>query len=389
MDSIAIKKKKMILLSGSGDTVVWFRLEFLEKFIDQSFNVYVLVPDIRPELKKELDKRGIDLIFIKLERKGFNVFNLLQSTVELIKIFRIIKPDIIFSYTHKAILSGSLAAKLSGFSNLYSLITGTGHLFDNKTYKEKFFKFLGTMLLRLALKFNKIVFFQNPDDKKLFIDHKIIEPKQSRIVNGSGVNLKKFNVESLPSSPIFMTMARLIKSKGLIEFAKSARELKKTHPNARFLLYGYPDDHPDSISESDIANNWYKEYGVEYCGYTKDPYHAIRRCSVFVLLSYKEGTPRVILEAMAMGRPIITTDAPGCRETVLDKINGFLVPKYDHLEASKAMKELIDEKLRFEMGAESRSLCESKFNVVDVNNNLFTEMNLIQQHKKPTNLDHS
>ena len=366
----------MVLLSGSGDTVVWFRLEFLDKFLDQSFKVYVLVPDIRPELKKELDNRGIDLIFIQLERKGFNIINLFQSIVELIKIFRKIKPDIVFSYTHKAILSGSLAAKFSGFSNTYSLITGTGHLFDNKTHKEKLIKFLGSGLLRLGLKFNKIVFFQNPDDKKLFIENKIINSNKSRIVNGSGVNLNKFNTEPLPSSPIFMTMARLIKSKGLIEYAKSAREVKKTHPDARFLLYGYPDDHPDSIDENEIINNWYREYGVEYCGYADDPKAAIISCSVFVLLSYKEGTPRVNLEAMAMGRPIITTDAPGCRETVLNKINGFLVPKYDHLETSRAMRELTDANLRSKMGVESRSLCESKFNVLDVNNKLFNEINI-------------
>jgi len=372
-----MNQKKMILLSGSGDTVVWFRLEFLDKFLDQSFKVYVLAPDIRPELKIELDNRGIDLIFIKLERKGFNVINFLQSIAELIKIFRRIKPDLIFSYTHKAISAGSFAAKLSGFSNLYSLITGTGHLFDNKTYKEKLIKFLGSKLLRLGLKFNKIVFFQNPDDKKLFIDNKIINYKKSRIVHGSGVNLKKFNIEPLPSSPIFLTMARLIKSKGIMEYAKSARELKKTYPDARFLLFGYPDDHPDSISEDDIVNNWYEKYGVEYCGYAEDPQAAIRRCSIFVLLSYKEGTPRVNLEAMAMGRPIITTDAPGCRETVLDQINGFLVPKYDYLETSKAMKELLDENLRSQMGAESRSLCESKFNVSDVNNMLLKEMDLL------------
>lgn len=371
-----MNKKSMVLLSGSGDTVVWFRLEFLDKFLDQSFKVYVLAPDIRPELKKELDNRGIDLIFIKLERKGFNIINLFQSIAELIKIFRKIKPDLIFSYTHKAILAGSLAAKLSGFSNLYSLITGTGHLFDNKTYKEKLIKFSGSKLLKLGLKFNKIVFFQNPDDKKLFIDNKIINYKKSRIVNGSGVNLKKFNIESLPSSPIFLTMARLIKSKGIIEYAKSAKEVKKYYPDARFLLYGYPDDHPDSISEKDIIENWYEKYGVEYCGYSDDPKTAIRSCSIFVLLSHKEGTPRVVLEAMAMGRPIITTDAPGCRETVQNEVNGFLVPPFKYLEASNAMKKLLNEDMRMEMGIKSREYCESKFDVNDVNSVLLSEMGL-------------
>lgn len=371
-------QKKMVLLSGSGDTVVWFRLEFLEQFMDQSFKVYVIAPDIRPELKKELDIRGIDFIFIKLKRKGFDLVNLVQTIAELIKIYNRIQPNIIFIYTHKAILAGSLAARLSGFSNLYSLITGTGHLFDNRTYKQKLIKILGSLLLRLSLKFNRIIFFQNPDDKKLFIKNKIINSNKSIVVNGSGVNLQKFNPEPLPSSPIFMTMARLIKSKGLIEYAKSAKEVKKTYPEARFLLYGYPDFHSDSISENDIINNWYKEYGVEYCGYAEDPKAAIKECSVFVLLSYKEGTPRVNLEAMALGRPIITTDASGCRETVINNVNGFLVPKYDYLETSRAMKLLIDRNLQSKMGAESRSLCESKFDVYDVNQILLKEMSVLE-----------
>jgi glycosyltransferase involved in cell wall biosynthesis len=142
-------------------------------------------------------------------------------------------------------------------------------------------------------------------------------------------------------------------------------------------LYGYPDDHPDSIDENEIINNWHREYGVEYCGYADDPKAAIISCSVFVLLSYKEGTPRVNLEAMAMGRPIITTDAPGCRETVLDAVNGFLVPKYDYIETSTVMKKLIDGNLRSKMGKESRAFCESKFNVIDVNNKLLKLMNVI------------
>ena len=370
-------KKRMILLSGSGDTVVWFRLEFIDEFIKKSYKVFVLAPDIRPELKKELDQRGVQFIYINLERKGFSLLNLIHSIIELVKIFKQIKPDLIFSYTHKAILSGSLAAKFSGFSNLYSFITGTGHLFDDSSLKEKLIKSSGSILLRLALKFNKIIFFQNPDDRNLFINFKIIDSSKARIVNGSGVNLVKFSTEPLPSSPIFLTMARLIKSKGLIEYAKSARELKKSYPDARFLLYGYPDDHSDSINEKDIIECWYEKYGVEYCGYAEDPGTAIIRCSIFVLLSYKEGTPRVNLEAMAMGRPIITTDAPGCRETVSNNVNGFLVPKYDYLETAKAMEKLIDGNMRAKMGAESRSLCESKFNVVNVNRTLISEMEII------------
>jgi glycosyltransferase involved in cell wall biosynthesis len=370
--------KKIILLSGSGDTVAWFRLDFLNEFLLRSYKVYVLAPDIRDDLKPELINMGIEFIEIKLERKGFNVLNLISSVFELARLFREIHPNIIFSYTHKAILSGSLAAKISGFSNTFSMVTGTGHIFDNQTKKEKVIKFIGSLALRIALRFNKLVFFQNPDDQALFLKNNIVLSQKTKLVNGSGVNIDKFSLSPLPSEPIFLCMARLIKSKGLEEFARAAKRVKKLYPEARFLLYGYPDDHPDSIDENEIISNWLIDFGVEYFGYAENPIDAIKECSVFVLLSYKEGTPRVVLEAMAMGRPIITTDAPGCRETVKNGVNGFLVPRYDDLEAANAMIKLLSAELRKEMGKESRKFCESKFNVLDVNNTLLTDMGVIK-----------
>ena len=371
-------KKKIILLSGSGDTVAWFRLDFLNEFLQKSYKVYVLAPGIRDDLKPELINMGIEFIEIKLERKGFSLLNLISSVIELIRLFKEIQPNIIFSYTHKAILSGSLAAKISGFSNTFSLVTGTGHIFDNKTEKEKIIKFIGSLALRLALRFNKLVFFQNPDDQALFLKNNLVLSQKTKLVNGSGVNLDKFSVSPLPLEPIFLCMARLIKSKGLKEFARAAKRVKNLHPKARFILYGYPDEHPDSIDENEIISNWFNNFGVEYFGYSENPIDAIKECSVFVLLSYKEGTPRVVLEAMAMGRPIITTDAPGCRETVKNAVNGFLVPKFDDLEAANAMTKLLSAELRKEMGKESRKFCESKFNVRDVNNTLLSDMGVIK-----------
>ena len=371
-------KKKIILLSGSGDTVAWFRLDFLNEFLLRSYKVYVLAPDIRDDLKPELIDMGIEFLEIKLERKGFSLLNLISSVIELIRLFKDIQPNIIFSYTHKAILSGSLAAKISGFSNIFSLVTGTGHIFDNKTKKEKVIKFIGSLALRFALRFNKLVFFQNPDDQALFLKNNLVLSQKTKLVNGSGVNLDKFSVSPLPPEPIFLCMARLIKSKGLEEFARAAKRVKKLYPEARFILYGYPDEHPDSIDENEIIANWLNDFGVEYFGYSENPIDAIKECSVFVLLSYKEGTPRVVLEAMAMGRPIITTDAPGCRETVKNGVNGFLVPRFDDIEAANAMTKLLSAESRKEMGKESRKFCESKFNVIDVNNTLLSDMGVIK-----------
>ena len=372
------RDKKIILLSGSGDTVAWFRLDFLNEFLLRSYKVYVLAPDIRDDLKPELINMGIEFIEIKLERKGFNVLNLISSVFELVRLFKEIQPNIIFSYTHKAILSGSLAAKISGFPNTFSMVTGTGHVFDSQTKKEKAIKFIGSLALRIALRFNKLVFFQNPDDQALFLKNNIVLSQKTKLVNGSGVNLDKFSVSPLPSEPVFLCMARLIKSKGLEEFARAAKRVKKLYPEARFILYGYPDDHPDSINENEIISNWLNDFGVEYFGYAENPIDAIKECSVFVLLSYKEGTPRVVLEAMAMGRPIITTDAPGCRETVKNGVNGFLVPRFDDLEAANAMTKLLSAELRKQMGKESRKFCESKFNVINVNNTLLSDMGVIK-----------
>ena len=370
--------KKIILLSGSGDTVAWFRLDFLNEFLLRSYKVYVLAPDIREDLKPELINMGIEFIEIKLERKGFSLLNLISSVIELIRLFKEIQPNIIFSYTHKAILSGSLAAKISGLSNTFSMVTGTGHIFDHQTKKEKVIKLIGSLALRIALRFNKLVFFQNPDDQALFLKNNIVLSQKTKLVNGSGVNLDKFSVSPLPSQPIFLCMARLIKSKGLEEFARAAKRVKKLYPEARFILYGYPDDHPDSIDENEIISNWLNDFGVEYFGYAENPIDAIKECSVFVLLSYKEGTPRVVLEAMAMGRPIITTDAPGCRETVKNGVNGFLVPRFDDVKAANAMTKLLSAELRNEMGQESRKFCQLKFNVLDVNNTLLSDMGVIK-----------
>jgi glycosyltransferase involved in cell wall biosynthesis len=370
--------KKMILVSGSGDTVAWFRIELLQEFIDRSYKVYVLAPDIRDELKPALLDMGVEFIEIKLHRKGFNIFNLCGSIIELQKIFRSIQPDLIFSYTHKAIIAASIAARFSGFSNVYSLITGTGHIFDSENLKQKVLKNLGSFALRLALNSNKVVFFQNPDDRSLFEKKKIVNVGKTKLVNGSGVNLQKFTVTKLPSEPIFLCMARLIKSKGILEFAQAAQIVKSSYPNAKFLLYGYADDHPDSINEQEIINEWKEKYGVEYYGYSSNPAETINMSSIFVLLSYKEGTPRVVLEAMAMGRPIITTDTPGCRETVQDGVNGFLVPKGDYRIAAKSMKVLLEDSLRQKMGVESRKYCESKFNVKHVNASMLKAMDVLE-----------
>ena len=373
-----VKQKSVAIVSGSGDTFVWFRIELLKRFQEKGFKVYGFAPEISRESKEILRQEGIIFIQTSLSRKNFNVFNLCFGILELKTHFNTIKPDVLISYMHKSIIASSFAIKLTNKSTrIFSIVSGLGHLFERQDIKHSLFKAISSLLLKLAFKRNESVFFQNPDDLNLFIKSKIIEKNKSYIMNGSGVDLDKFSLQRLPNAPIFMTMARLLRSKGLIEFAKAASIVKSEYPHSKFLIYGYPDDHSDSIDENEIKNSWTTKYGIDYLGYTDQPSEALGKCSVFVLLSYREGTPRTVLEAMSKGRPIITTNAPGCRETVKHLTNGFIVEVGDHVAAAEAMKKLCSEQLRCSMGAESRRLAEEKYDVHEVNKKI---LNLILDH---------
>ena len=360
-----MEQKKMILLSGSGDTVAWFRLEFLNEFILRSYKVYVLAPGIRDDLKPQLEEMGVEFIEIKLDRKGFDVLNLALSVIELRKLFKDIQPDIIFSYTHKAILSGALAAKMSGFSNIFSLITGTGHIFDGRTLKERFIRNIGSLALKLALKFNKLVFFQNIDDKNLFLKNNIAKPQQARLVNGSGVNLDNFTkLKEKGVAPIICFAGRLIKEKGVYEFISAARLLRQKNINARFLLAGSLDNkNPSSLSQKDLDRIKNEGY-VEVLGYQKDIPALYEKSHIVCLPSYREGFPKALIEAAAAGRAVVTTDVPGCRDAVVPNKTGLIVPVKNTEKLAWAIQWLIEHsKERVAMGKAGRELAVKEFSI--------------------------
>ena len=362
--------KNCAFVTGSGDTLVRFRIELIKVLISKGFTVHALFSECRAEFEEQLESIGVIIHKTHLKRKSVNPFEALKSIHETKKILNTIKPEFVFSYLHKTVVVGSIAAKLSGTRKIISLITGTGHIFDKDTLKQKISRLAGIIGFKIALNFSSKVIFQNPDDRNLFINLGIVKSNKSFIVNGSGVDMQLFSKTLLPSDPVFLCMSRLIKSKGLIEFAKASRIVKKDFPNARFLLYGFPDNHADSIDELEVKNHWYKDYGVEYFGYASDPVSVLDKCNVYVLLSYNEGTPRSVLEAMSKGRAIITTDASGCKETVEEGVNGYKVPVKDYVNASHAMKNLLNNSDRERMGAESWKLCKRKYDVRLVNKDI-------------------
>jgi glycosyltransferase involved in cell wall biosynthesis len=221
------------------------------------------------------------------------------------------------------------------------------------------------------------VFFQNPDDLQVFLDNGVLaDPACAVLINGSGIDTDEYRPVALPRSPTFLMIARLIPAKGVREYVEAARRIKQQHPSARFKLVGWVDHKPNAITERELEL-WVAEGTIEYLGRVSDVRPAITDASVYVLPSYREGTPRTVLEAMSMGRAVITTNAAGCRETVRHGENGFLVPIQDVPALVGAMKRFFDEpQLAAVMGQVSRQLVVEKYDVHKVNSILLKEMGL-------------
>jgi glycosyltransferase involved in cell wall biosynthesis len=233
-------------------------------------------------------------------------------------------------------------------------------------------------LYRVALRAVDKIFFQNSDDARFFRDHGLL-PKHLPvvIVNGSGVDLEWYRPAPFPAGPTrFLLIARLLSSKGIREYCRAAAMIRMSNPEAEFHLVGGFDSNPDVLGPEEISR-WNGEGAIVWHGKVSDVRPFIENCHVFVLPSYREGTPRSVLEAMAMGRAIVTTDAPGCRETVIEGQNGYLVPPRSVEPLARAMERFLDEPQLIErMGRLSRELARQKYDVRKVNAQMLREMEL-------------
>ncbi|MEZ8270389.1 glycosyltransferase family 4 protein [Vibrio splendidus] len=372
------KSKKFLFIASYPGSILSFRGDLITAIQEQKFEVHVIAPFMEASLLGMLHEKGIVVHQIPLNRTGLNPISDLKSLWYLFKTIRQIKPRYSIAYTIKPVIYGSISAKLAGVKCSFSLITGLGYAFTGEAKgKRKFIQKLLHVLYRTALKTNQIVFFQNKDDKALFQKLKLVpDNKEPVVVNGSGIDVNVFTPSVLPQRCDFLLIARLLGDKGVREYAQAAKRLKVSHPGSTCRLVGWIDDNPDAINQHEL-DEWIHGGYIDYIGCLADVQPAIRDCAVYVLPSYREGTPRTVLEAMAMGRPIITTDAPGCRETVIDGYNGFLVPVKDSLAIYKKMVQLIEDKALVEvMGGKSRLMVEQKFDVNKVNDIMLKEMGI-------------
>ena len=352
----------------------------LSALVKKGLDVHVAAPDLNGfrDVLNELAKMGVRCHEVGLKRTGIDPVADCRTLVRLWRIMIQIQPEYVLGYTVKPVIYGSYAAWLAGVPNRYSIITGLGYAFTGKPLgKRGLLRKLLQLLYRLSLSKNRKVFFQNPDDEALFRKLELLPPRiPSRVVNGSGVDVADYPLATLPEKPTFLLIARLLGDKGVREYAKAASKVRAQYPQVKFKLVGWIDNNPDAIDQREL-DAWVGAGTLEFLGKLSDVRPAISDSTVYVLPSYREGTPRTVLEAMAMGRPVITTDAPGCRETVIDGENGFLVPVQAVDELAAAMIKFIEDPgLTARMGKRSRQIAEERYDVHKVNEFMLKEMGI-------------
>ncbi|PAR27102.1 glycosyltransferase family 4 protein [Vibrio metoecus] len=363
---------KMLIISAFPSSLINFRGDMIRSLYEKGFDIIALSSGATDEEIKEISKITNGYIDYNVSRNGINPFEDFIVIIKFILFYKKIKPDCVFAYTIKPVIFGGIAARVIGVKNFNALITGLGFAFQKGSRKKNILVNIVTHLYRYALKNARTVIFQNKDNLNYFVDNNIVDKRKCYLVNGSGVNLDKYKIaEEKISCSKFLLIARLLGDKGIREYAAAAALVKEKYPHSEFHLVGPEDPSPDGIKMTDIME-WHEKGTVIYHGSTSDVRQFIYNAGVFVLPSYHEGLPRTVIEAMAMGKPILTTNVPGCRETVVSGINGWLVEKGNYIELSERMCWFIEnEDLGLAMGRQSYSIALEKFDVNKVNEELF------------------
>jgi len=349
---------KIVFLSHLDLNLYLFRLPIMKELVRLGHTVYALCP--KGEVFDKFADFGITAVDYKIKRDSLNPFNEIKTIYEIRKVIKSLEPDILHTFMHKPNIYGNL----TGVSNRINTITGLGSFFIYTDFKSKLIRSIILNLYRLTCKNSKKVIFQNSDDLRFFVDEGIVSKKKAVLVKSSGIDTKEFKPVAksekllkeldLDGKIVVLMIARVIKDKGVNEYIEAANRLKE---RAVFLYVG-------DIDKGN-KNSFSPEWGcVKYLGFRRDIKELISICDIFVLPSYREGVPRTLLESSSLAKPIVTTNAVGCREVVEDGVNGFLVPVKDAKTLSEKIERLIDSKeLREKFGKEGRIKAETEFDV--------------------------
>ncbi|NHB56934.1 glycosyltransferase family 4 protein [Acinetobacter shaoyimingii] len=368
--------KKIVLIGTTGSSFYGFRADLIKLLVAEGHEVYAFTSEYTDTCLTKIKQVGAIPVTYELSRGGLNPLADLKSLYQLINKIKQIQPNIVFSYFAKPVIYGSIAAKMAKVPRIIGMLEGLGYTFtdqpEGQNSKTKLVKSIQTFLYKIAFPCLDEMIFLNPDDAKDLIDAHHIKVKKVQILGGIGLNLNEYTYSEAQTDPVkFIFIGRLLKEKGIFEFVEAIRIVKSKYPEAKFIVLGEIDHQNMGALKQETLDQFIQEKLFEYPGYVTDVKGWISNASVFVLPSYREGVPRSTQEAMAIGRPVITTDVPGCRETVIDGENGFLVPRWNATALAEKMCYFIEHPEAINiMGLRSLNIAQEKFDAIKVNTRL-------------------
>lgn len=375
---------KVVLIGTVSSSIFGFRKLLLQSLVKNGHEVFILTTDLTPDIQQRaLGELNVHAEKYTLARTGMNPVTDIRNAWGLYRRLKVLQPDCVFCYFSKPVIWGSLAALFAGIKQRYGMLEGLGYYFTNdpkgNNLKKKLVRAAQIGLFHLSLPALRGLVVLNPDDKHDLIKKYRIRQSNVMVLGGIGLDLDEYSYsEPDIEQSRFIFVGRLLAEKGINKFLQASEMVKERHPNAEFVVLGQPDaGNPGSVNESYL--NYLVSKGVIiYPGSVSNVAEWLKDSSVFVLPSYyREGVPRSTQEAMAIGRPIITTDVPGCRETIRDGENGFKVAAHDAQAVANAMERFITEpNLILTMGKRSRELAEENFNSYEVNQRLLNFLEL-------------
>ncbi len=359
--------KRVMIIGNLPEALLLFWGTLLDRLVSAGNVVGVCAPPMAGPVRKALAAKGVSIREIPMDRTGLNPLRDVLYWLALWRAMRAFKPDAVLNYTIKPNLYGSLAARAAGVPVTASVVTGLGYAFtEGGGYGRSLLRRFLVWLYRLALRKNTAVFFLNSDDKAVLLAERAVKPGQVRRLPGAGVDTGRFVAMPLPGKPVFLMIARLLADKGVREYAAAARRLRRVYPESEFRLVGWLDENPACIDQAEL-DAWITAGDIQFLGRLEDVRPALAGCAVYVLPSYREGMPQTVLEALAVGRPVITCDVPGCRESIQDGVEGFLVAPRDVDSLVGAMQRMITAPgLVEKMGRAARKRAEALFDARSV-----------------------
>ncbi len=364
---------KVLIVANSSWNIFNFRMELIKEIIKKGNKIVVSCPADKYSYRIKLNK--IKFIPINYRRNSINFYENLKIIINYLFVLRNENPNIILLYTIKPNIFVNISALFSFRKyKIYNFITGIGNLYFENNLKKKII----FILYKIAFKISQKVIFQNSQDLKYFVTNKIIESSKCVLIPGSGIDIFKYKYNAIKNNKsfTFLCVSRLIKHKGINEYVNAAKKIKKKYPSTRFILAGSIDSEYSSSIDKNTINNLHLH--LDYRGFSDNITELMNECDCFVLPSYREGTSRSLLEAAAIGKPIVTSNVPGCNNIVINDFNGYLCKPMDEISLFKSLEKMINTNFetRKKMSKNSRKLVEKKFESRIINKQILQLINL-------------